>query len=133
MKFDGVTDFSTKDPDLLRRELQDLNRLLKVALRDLERAARPGPRLVASDTAADFAELVIVDSTTGDVQVELPRVTTGDEGREVRIGRKSASNAVTVVAAGTATVNGASSVSLTAAIGLRIFTVAGGHWYGHHV
>jgi hypothetical protein len=134
VRFDGLARYRTDSPVELAADLQRQNKATADALRQLEqeRAAKPKPRVVAAAATAAFDEFLLVDSSTGSVNVLLPRPTTADEGRSVHIGRKSASNSVTAIASGGASVNGGASVTLTASIGYRTFTLADGDWYGHH-
>lgn len=134
MKLERFADFSTSDPERLRKELRQEHAAVRDALMALDRdkAARPKVRISDADTVANFDEHLLLDTTTASVTASLPAVTVEGEGRSVFIGRKSTSNTAKVASSDGATVNGATSVNLTASIGFRQFQLVDGNWYGHH-
>lgn len=131
MKFAGLNDFRTRDPELLRSDLQREHRAVAEALTDLERMADPLPTtvLVSAEHRARFFESILTDSTNGNVPVRLPQITLQDEGKFVDVGRRSTANTVTVLAWAPQKIQGAAQVTLAASLGYARFRVIRGEWW----
>ena len=131
LKFEGLTEFSTKDPERLRVDLQREHRAVSEALRRVEQQAEPlpAPALVGTPTyKLKFFESILTDSTNTNILVELPTITSADEGKYAEIGRSTATNSVTALASTGQLVQGASTFAV-AGVGCQRFRVMRGNWW----
>lgn len=132
LKFEGLTEFATKDPERLRADLQREHRAVGEAFRRVEQQAEPlpVPSLVATPNyKIKFFESILTDSTnTASILVELPAITSADEGKYVEIARATATNSVTALAATGQLVQGAATFAVTG-VGCQRFRVMRGSWW----
>lgn len=131
LRFEGLQDFSTGDAARLRVELQREHRAVSEAFRRVEQQAEPlpAPSLVSTPTyALKFFESILTDSTNTSISVELPTITSADEGKYVEIARSTATNNVTALAASGQLVQ-ASATFAVAGVGCQRFRVMRGSWW----
>lgn len=105
--------------DRFRRELRgELERLAAspFAMPPIPGPAYPGPR-----HHVPFGRVVVTDSASGDVQVQLPTPTARDSGRFVGVIRLSTANAVTCWAPPNVTIGGLTSLALPTPVRLYLW------------
>lgn len=129
--FSGLTDFDVASPQKLRQDLQREHQSVASAFARVERLVEPipVPRKVVGSGRADFFELIVVDTTSGDVPIELPRITAQDEGKWVEVLKTVTANTVTVRPQDGQKLQGAAFGNLTTPIGVYRFRAAGGNWW----
>jgi len=83
LKFDGLTDYSTKDPARLLVELQRQNAKVRDAFARAEQLleTRPVERIAIGTVQAAFGEALLCDTTNADVIIEAPEIRSGDSGK----------------------------------------------------
>jgi hypothetical protein len=131
MTYQGMRDFRTETPAVLRSDLQRQNALLE---QEFQRRDSVGPwRAVRAnrDARALVGDAVFVDASAA-LKVFLPS-SRGAAARSVRVCRVAGSATVTVVAPAQETVNGAASVALSSSSGWSEFMAdgSGGWWVNH--
>ncbi len=99
--------------DRIQQALDELEQRVDAPMGDLRATG-------VDDTSARVGDLVAVDGTQGAVTVALPPLTSKDKGGTVLVLNASATgSAITILAAGNDTINGAQSVSFSTAWGGR--------------
>jgi len=120
-----IGQFST-DPTEAARQLSMLEGDLTDSLDSLE--AKKADRFSVSMSTVGVDIMTIVDSSTGNVAIQLPLATPQNAGRPVVINRVSASSSI-VVSAPNQAVNGATTDTLPASIAVYFYYSTGAAWY----
>ncbi len=126
-----VNVFATDSPVELSRQLTTFEANVDDAVRSVSRGALPAFTPTNRKTAtyvASVGELVRVDSAAGNVAITVPVATADNAGKCIAISRLSASNAVTAAAV-SGDINGAASLTLTAAVKLFVLMSDGVAWW----
>lgn len=123
--------FEGNSPESLQRQVRQLEDNSAEAVRKLDAAFLPV--LVPTNTKtgnyiASIGEMVIVDSSAGNIAVTAPVATVKNAGRCFAVVRKSAANAV-VVAAVSGLVTGAASDTLPTTLRIYLFFSDGTGWW----
>ena len=79
-------------------------------------------------TVLDEEDSIFVDTTSGNVTVNLPAVASST-GRKIRVTKTVAANTVTIDGDGSETINGATTATLTAQYENDLYYCDGGEWY----
>lgn len=120
---------SSQNPDIA-----ELWQVVRETMDPLERAVeRPlgvPTAIVTASTAAKLGQAVLVNPPAAGVSITLPSAVAKEVGRSVMVKNISASaNAITLVPAGSDTIDGATSNSFSVAWGVRILMItAAGKW-----
>ncbi len=130
LKFDGLTDYSTKDPERLRSELQRQNTKVTDTFARAEAQLDPVPverQLIPGEEANGLFGSAYLCDTTGAavVTVYLPEVLSTDIGKYIDVAHVRTGGVVRVRPWENQTVQGLSVLSLSGSIGfvrLRAFT-----------
>jgi hypothetical protein len=126
-----INTFQTENSGELSRQLTMFEQNVDDAVRSVSRGALPAftptNRKVATYVAS-VGELVRVDSAAGNVAITVPVPTADNAGKCIAVSRLSASNAVTAAAA-SGNINGAATLTLTAAVKLFVLMSDGVSWW----
>ncbi len=133
MAFQGIRDFRTETPAVLRADLQRLNGAIESAFTEAGRTlGQWKPVHTSRTTRIDAGSAVFVDAA-GAVTIFLPSSNSANAARCVRVCRVNGSAAITLVAPANEAVNGAASVALSSSSGWSEFMADGkGGWWVNH-
>lgn len=129
LKFDGLQDYSTKDPTRLLTELQRQNGKVRDAFARAERQLEMVPieRVAIGTVQATFGEALICDTTNADVTIEAPEIRAGDSGKFIDLVHIRTGSTLRFRPFGTQLVQGAASYAI-GNIGYVRFRAYGGTW-----
>lgn len=132
VNYQRTSDFTTEEPEELRRDLQTLDRLVSDTARATEVPALTSTvRRVSTGTAARFGETLLVDTGTASVTVRLPLASANKSsaGRMIAVLRKSLSNSLTISPTPPDLINKATSYVVAASYGPFLVLFDGsGYW-----
>ncbi len=134
MTYRRISDFSVEKPEELRRDLQQFDREVGNAFRTLVVPLWSSRRLVSGDTVARIGELLLVDATSGNISVKLPKASVlGTAGgiRSFGLVLTTGSNEVTLRCVGGDTINRVPYLQVASTIGFTGTVIFDGleYWF----